>query len=47
MAFVFITAALGISGAEFLKGVVAVAVMVLVLLIRPKGLFGKRVEMED
>jgi branched-chain amino acid transport system permease protein len=46
-AFIFIMSALGISGAEFLKGVVAVTVMVLVLLIRPKGLFGKRVEMED
>jgi len=31
----------------FLKGAVALAVMVAVLLIRPKGLFGKRVELED
>jgi len=28
-------------------GVIPLAVMVLVLLIRPKGLFGKRIEMED
>jgi len=46
-AFIFIMAGLGVSGAEFLRGVIAMAVMVTVLLLRPKGLFGKRVEMEE
>jgi len=32
---------------SFLKGAVALAVMVLVLLFRPKGLFGKRIELEE
>lgn len=31
----------------FLRGAVALAVMVAVLLLRPKGLFGRRIEMED
>jgi len=31
----------------FLKGAIALAVMVTVLVIRPKGLFGKRIELED
>jgi len=31
----------------FLKDAVALAIMVLVLLIRPKGIFGKRIEMEE
>lgn len=31
----------------FLRGGVALAVMVLVLLLRPKGLFGKRIELEE
>lgn len=33
-------------GGESLRGVASLLVMVLVLLLRPKGLFGKRVEME-
>lgn len=32
---------------EFLGGAVALAVMVLVLIFRPKGLFGKRIELEE
>ena len=32
---------------EFLGGAVALAVMVAVLLLRPKGLFGKRIELEE
>lgn len=35
-----------IKGGESLRGTASLAVMVLVLLLRPKGLFGKRVEME-
>lgn len=35
-----------IPGGEYLRGAVALAVMVLVLLLRPAGLFGKRVEIE-
>ncbi len=35
-----------VPGAMSLAGAVVMAVMVLVLLIRPKGLFGKRIEME-
>ncbi len=31
---------------DYLRGAVALAVMVLVLIFRPKGLFGKRVELE-
>jgi len=31
----------------FLRGAVALAVMVIVLLLRPKGLFGRRIEMEE
>lgn len=31
----------------FLRGAVALAVMVLVLIVRPKGLFGKRIELEE
>lgn len=31
----------------FLQGVAALAVMVVVLLVRPKGLFGKRIEFEE
>ena len=33
-------------GGSFLKGAIALIVMVVVLLLRPKGLFGKRVEAE-
>lgn len=36
-----------VPGGSYLTGIVALAVMTSVLLIRPKGLFGKRVEMED
>jgi branched-chain amino acid transport system permease protein len=32
---------------SFLKGVVALTIMVAVLLIRPKGLFGKHIELEE
>ncbi|MFB0522258.1 MAG: branched-chain amino acid ABC transporter permease [Candidatus Bathyarchaeia archaeon] len=39
--------ALLIPGGSFLKGAVALAIMVSVLLIRPKGLFGKRIELEE
>jgi len=39
--------ALLIPGGSFLKGAVALATMVAVLLIRPKGLFGKRIELEE
>jgi len=45
--FIVIMTGLGISGAEFLRSVIAMAVMVTVLLLRPKGLFGKRIEMEE
>lgn len=31
----------------FLRGAVALAVMVIVLILRPKGLFGKRIELEE
>lgn len=39
--------ALYVPGGSFLKGALALAVMVSVLLIRPKGLFGKRIELEE
>jgi len=45
--FIVAMTGLGVSGAEFLRSVIAMAVMVAVLLLRPKGLFGKRVEMEE
>lgn len=31
----------------FLKGAVALSIMVLILLLRPRGLFGKRIELEE
>jgi len=46
-AFIFILVELGWGGVEFLRGVVALVAMVVVLLLRPKGLFGKRIEMEE
>lgn len=46
-AFIFILVELGWGGVEFLRGVVALVAMVTVLLLRPKGLFGKRIEMEE
>jgi branched-chain amino acid transport system permease protein len=36
-----------VPGGSYLKGIVALAVMVTVLILRPKGLFGKHVELED
>jgi branched-chain amino acid transport system permease protein len=45
--FIVTMTGLGVSGADYLRSVVAMAVMVAVLLLRPKGLFGKRVEMEE
>jgi len=36
-----------VPGGSFLKGAVALAIMVLVIFFRPKGLFGKRIELED
>jgi branched-chain amino acid transport system permease protein len=36
-----------LPGGGYLKGVVAMIIMMLVLIIRPKGLFGKRIEMEE
>jgi branched-chain amino acid transport system permease protein len=36
-----------IPGGSYLKGAVALAIMVAVLLIRPKGLFGKHIELEE
>lgn len=36
-----------VPGGSYLKGVVALAVMATVLILRPKGLFGKRIELED
>jgi branched-chain amino acid transport system permease protein len=36
-----------VPGGSYLKGVVALAVMATALLLRPKGLFGKRIELED
>jgi len=36
-----------IPGGSFLRGAVALAIMVAVLLLRPKGLFGKRIELEE
>ena len=36
-----------IPGGSFLQGAVALAIMVLVILFRPKGLFGKRIELEE
>jgi branched-chain amino acid transport system permease protein len=35
------------GGASFLSQAVGLAIMIIVLLIRPKGLFGRRVEMEE
>ncbi len=35
-----------VEGGEFLRGAVSLIVMVLVLILRPKGLFGKRLEAE-
>ncbi len=35
-----------VPGGEYLRGAIALAVMVVVLVLRPAGLFGKRVEME-
>jgi len=38
----------GLAGeVGFLRGAVALAIMVLVLILRPKGLFGRRIEMEE
>lgn len=36
-----------LPGGSFLQGAVAMAIMMIVLILRPKGLFGKRVEMEE
>jgi branched-chain amino acid transport system permease protein len=36
-----------IPGGSFLRGAVALTIMVAVLLLRPKGLFGKRIELEE
>jgi branched-chain amino acid transport system permease protein len=36
-----------VPGGSYLKGMVALGVMATVLIVRPKGLFGKRVELED
>lgn len=36
-----------VPGGSFLKGAVALAIMVLVIFFRPKGLFGKRIELEE
>jgi branched-chain amino acid transport system permease protein len=41
---IFIRLAPGIG---FLRSAVALAVLVLVLILKPKGLFGKRIEMEE
>jgi branched-chain amino acid transport system permease protein len=40
----FVTVSVGLS---YLSDTVALAIMVLVLILRPKGLFGRRVEMEE
>ena len=39
--------ALSIPSGSYLRGAVALAIMVTVLLIRPRGLFGKRIELEE
>jgi branched-chain amino acid transport system permease protein len=45
---IFVTlSSLYLPGGGFLKGVVAMAIMMTVLILRPKGLFGKRIEMEE
>lgn len=36
-----------VPGGSFLKGAVAMMIMVLVIFFRPKGLFGKRIELEE
>lgn len=41
------TVALSIPSGSYLRGAVALAIMVAVLLIRPRGLFGKRIELEE
>jgi len=41
------TVAIAVSEGGAIVGVVPLAVIVVVLLVRPKGLFGKRIEMED
>jgi len=46
-AFMYILIEFGGGGIEFLRGVISLTTMVVVLLLRPKGLFGKRIEMEE
>jgi branched-chain amino acid transport system permease protein len=41
------TVAITVPEGGAIVGVVPLVVMILVLLLRPKGLFGKRIEMED